>query len=287
VSIGILTKGDIAGAIALAAAIALSNTVAGLKRSVTPWVFDLLGNAPWLIFLVAIISTGDHSAEFLLKSMAMSYCLIAALVLSPQLLKSFRKPIYRAKSAYLVSLWQRSHFKLASSLLQILQLRGAVIVAGILWANKESADELALSLAIAEGAWQFFMVLNNRYYVEYCQQSVAPISIRRRSVLFFSLFAIFSAITWFIFINNIGWQWIGESLWMAILVAGISLAWINIRYYMWSIGLDLLALRCDVIAVVCQAVLLLSPLPPLLCSAFALAVLPIFGWYRLRKPTFD
>ncbi len=231
--------------------------LAGMIRTNSPGQFEIVSNAPSILFLVLCLLVAPQSIEQLLILFIIAnisvMCIIAGV--SGMLSLPSRESIEFSFTTF-AYLFSRGNAKSLSNFLMVADFR-ALITAPNLLLKVLPSDAFAVALTIGEAFWQLAMVVINRNYARYCmgmgnlRGSVTAATAMMSAFVLIGVILILVPIP--LSLNHFSWPMIG---WATVFFAAAT-ALTELRAYFWSrklrdryiisVQLLILVLQCAIV----------------------------------------
>ena len=182
VAIGIQFKIDLISTVAIVVIMITESILEGMLISISMKTYEKLLNFPWIVFLIIVLLFPVANAYDLLNFYCIAYIIthvfIFFIFMGVQY-RNFFKDFYALSE--LVKLFQGGYLKVIGQLLILVNIRGVILLPKLLRGVIVS-DTIALGITIAESVSTVFMVILNRNFSKYCQESVAIIKVYLNAV---------------------------------------------------------------------------------------------------------
>lgn len=282
------------GFLALGASVVFVNlsylVLAGILRASRPNTYEILANAPTLLFIILCLAVPSPSLVELLWIFVIANAAVTmGIAWNSGLLFRPDSRQVRYASAALVRLLKTGNGKSLSSVLIIADFRALILVPSMLLATLP-ADALAVALTVGEAFWQLGMVVVNRNYSRYCAGGGSIRSSLKAALLLLTIFviagAVIAAVPIPFSIKKFDWPLIG----WATVFFGSLMALTELRTYFWSrnlYGRYIILVQILVVAVQFVVVVSFPTSSWLPVSALAMLVLTLAGiaWIaRIDEP---
>jgi hypothetical protein len=208
--------------------------LSGAVRTTSPSMFEIVSNAPSILFLGLALGLPTTSIEQLLVLFFVANMGVMVAVAWRAGLSSWptRRACLTSRSTAR-KLFSKGNYKSASNVLMVADFR-ALVTAPNFILGVQPTDALAVALTIGEAFWQLGMVVVNRNYARYCMGAgtIGRALITGAQLMGFliTVGAFFILVPLPIAIPRLDWTMIG---WAIILFAAVT-ALSEVRAFFWS-----------------------------------------------------